>query len=40
MFKRDPEQPNKLYVNLLFVTLIFEEGKYVGFYHPNLKKVP
>lgn len=34
MFKRSCEDPNKLYVCLFGVRLVFDEGKYVGWYRP------
>lgn len=39
MFKRSCEDPNTVYICFFGKRLIFREGKYVGFYSPNLKKV-
>lgn len=34
MIKRSCENPNTVYVCLPRIRLIFDEGKYVGWYHP------
>ena len=39
MFKRSCEDPTHIYICLFGWRFIFEEGKYVGWYHPNLSKV-
>lgn len=39
MFKRSPEDPNRVYICLFGIRFIFQDRKYVGFYHPKLKKV-
>ena len=39
MFKRSTEHPERVYIWFFNRRLIFENGKYVGFYHPKLKKV-
>lgn len=39
MFKRSCEDPTRIYIYLFGRRFIFEEGKYVGWYHPNLNKV-
>ena len=39
MIKRSCENPNRVYVCLFGIRLIFENRRYVGFYHPNLKEV-
>lgn len=39
MIKRSCENPNRLYICLFGIRLIFENGKYAGFYHPKLNKV-
>ena len=39
MFKRSYEDPTRIYICLFGWRFIFEEGKYVGWYHPNLSKV-
>lgn len=42
MFKRSTEDPNRIYICLPGIRFIFQmdaKKKYVGFYHPNLKKV-
>lgn len=39
MFKRDCERSNRFYLCIFSRRFIFEEGKYVGFYHPKLKHV-
>lgn len=36
---RSCEDPNTTYVCLFGIRLIFREGKYSGWYNPNLKKV-
>ena len=39
MFKRSCEDTTRIYICLFGRRFIFEEGKYVGWYHPNLNKV-
>ena len=42
MFKRSPEDPNRIYICLPGIRLIFQmdaKKKFVGFYHPKLNKV-
>lgn len=37
MFRRSCEDPNRIYICLPGVRLIFQDGKYVGWYNPRLK---
>ena len=39
MFKRSCEDLTRIYICLFGRRYIFEEGKYVGWYHPELNKV-
>ena len=39
MFKRSGEDPTRIYICLFGLRYIFEEGKYVGWYHTKLNKV-
>lgn len=39
MFKRSCEDPTRIYFCLFGRRFIFENGKYIGWYHPNLNKV-
>ena len=39
MFNRRDEAPKRTYIGLFGIRFIFEEGKYVGWYHPRLNRV-
>ena len=39
MFKRSCENPNRIYIQVFGRRFIFEDKKYIGFYHPKLGKV-
>lgn len=36
---RFAKSENTRYIKLPFIRLIYRDGKYVGFYHPKLRKV-
>ena len=39
MFKRSSEDPSKMYLCLFGIRFIFDNGRYVGWYNPRLRKV-
>lgn len=39
MFKHRDDNPNRIYISLFGRRYIFEEGRYVGWYHPRLNRV-